>query len=131
MHYLKTAITTLQHKGLPILYVDFSNCQGSEDQIALVKLAMGHVLKGKNEKLYVINNWSGQRMSKKVFNTLKEYGRQADPHIALRVVIGLDPVLRIFLSGFNFVTRKSVTQTAQTMEEGLEQLYAHSQQRAV
>lgn len=118
----------IHYKGLKIFFADFTTCKTTDDQINLINDASKVLLVPRSSKLYVLNDWTNQRMTKRTFEELKKYGKEADKNIEMRAVIGLNPVLNVFLNAYNFTMKKSVTVPVKSKQEGLDLLYKKSQE---
>lgn len=109
-----------EHRGIPVLYVDFRGVQ-IEEQVALVE-AIDRVLLDRGEPgTRILTNVQGVAWSSRTLATLKHSSATVTgPLGTVEAIVGIDGLKRAILRGYNAVGRGSLVWPFRTEAEALE-----------
>jgi len=84
----------IEHKGVRILFHDFSNIQNVDEAVEVVRAAAGPMRSCPPGSVLALTNVSGSRFNKRVLDAVVELTRGNKPFVKASVIVGLSGLTR-------------------------------------
>ena len=94
------SVSIISHQGKEVIYVDYQDCQGSEERLALLESSFDVLLERDGEQLILVNvqNQFGDR---KYMQRAKEMEDALHDKVKKRAVLGIEGIKKVLLMGLN------------------------------
>ena len=121
------SISKIQYKGIEVLYVDYSPCDGTEAMIEQLHQSADAIRDYPDKSAYTLINVAGASSSREFMNESKKLSTEVYTKKAkARAIIGIDPIKKVLLTAYNVYNKQNKIVPVNTKEEGLEYLYNQS-----
>ncbi|HXE56739.1 MAG TPA: hypothetical protein VNK43_01955 [Gemmatimonadales bacterium] len=85
----------IEHRGVPILYLDFSEVQNPEEGLAAINEAKGVIREQPPGSVRTLTNVTGSRFDSRLLSALKALAVHNKPYVRAGAVVGVTGLLRI------------------------------------
>ncbi len=99
-------VTKIMHRGKEILFVDYKGTSGDDEMIAVLRKAQAIVISD-NKPYLQLTDITGAYSTKKFTDELKKVGAETPKLAIKRAVVGITPMKKIILMGYNMVLGRS------------------------
>ena len=113
----------IEHKGIRIVYLDFSNCpiEEAHDVITAAK----PLIRSQPEKsVYTLTYTDGGKFDSEIIGALKEFTKGNEPYVKAAAVVGITGLQKIVLDAVAFFSNREFA-TFDDIEEAKEYLITH------
>ena len=104
-------ITTLTHKGKPILYLNFSYgdmLDKRQEVLSLIEEAKSYIAKQTPHSLLTLTNVTGLRFSMELVNTIKEFSIHNQPFVKAASIVGITGIQKIAYDTVIRITKRNI-----------------------
>lgn len=104
----KNYIDWIEHKGKKVLFIDYSQCKDKWEMIEIVK-ASADYYQDTTEKICTLSDFNNVTGSQEYMAEVKRLGKEIfDSKTEKGAVIGITGLKKVFLSGYNLITRQKI-----------------------
>jgi vesicle coat complex subunit len=114
-------IEIIHHKGIDIVYQDFSNLKKAEEIKAVVDSGIAYIRKQVPKSVVTLSNMDGMYFNNDLFNYFASAVKGNDPYVISSAVFGLNGLISIMYNGFVKLTGRQV-KSCKSKEEALDYL---------
>ncbi len=119
-----TRLRKITHRGLPILFTDYSTFTAPADWHALIDAERKLMRNESLGSVRALAVFTGSRFSTEVFEAIKQLAVENKPHVKASALVGLSPLQKeIFLKGIERTSERSFG-LFETIDEALDWLVA-------
>ena len=98
----------VQHRGKPILLIDFSHLDRTEDILEVIGAAKQVVAKQPPSSVRTLTNVYGARYTPPVMDALKELAVHNRPYVTAAAVVGMEGLHRILFRAVLMFSRRNI-----------------------
>jgi len=95
-------VSKIMHKGKEIFFVDYKGTNSDDEMIAILRKAQKIII-AENKPYLQLTDISGAYSTKKFTDELKKVGAETPKLAIKRAVVGITPMKKIILMGYNMV----------------------------
>lgn len=95
-------VSKIMHKGKEILFVDYNGTVDDNEMIAILKKAQQIIIKDNKEYLQLVDI-SNAHATSKYMSEAKQVAKETPKLAIRRAVVGITPMKKIILTGYNFI----------------------------
>ncbi|MBV9773505.1 MAG: hypothetical protein JO040_06120 [Gemmatimonadetes bacterium] len=106
----------LTHRGQPILLIDFSHLQKTEEILEVVRLARELVARQPLASVRTLSHVRGARYTPPVMDAIKELAAHNRPYVRAAAVVGMEGLHRLLYRAVLLVSRRNM-ETFDSLEE--------------
>jgi hypothetical protein len=117
---VKNRVRFVEHKGHPILLIDFSHCHG-KDMLLLLEQVRADVASHEPGTVLTLADFTGAKIDKEVATRMKEVLTLDRPFVKKSAWVGTDSVPHVFYEHFKSFSRRDFP-TFETREEAMDWL---------
>jgi hypothetical protein len=88
-------LTTVQHRGVPVLVVDYSNIRDAQESLDLIWASSAAIVARPAGSVRVLMSIAGAHIAPQLLGALKEAALKNKPHLKGVAVVGLAGLLRV------------------------------------
>jgi hypothetical protein len=104
-------ITTLTHKGKPILYLNFSYgdmLDKKQEVLDLIEEAKSYIAKQAPNSLLTLTNVTGLRFSMELVNAIKEFSLHNQPFVKAAALVGITGIQKLAYDSVIKFTKRNI-----------------------
>ena len=98
----------IEHRGRPILLIDFSGLQAADDILREIDAARGLIRSQPLNSVWVLSDVTGARYSPPVMDAMKELTAGNRPYVRHSAVAGMERVHRVLYRAVLLFSRRSI-----------------------
>ena len=114
----------IEHKGIRIVYIDFSNCPTTE-ALDVITAARPLIRNKPDKSVFTITYTDGGKFDSNLISSLKEFTKGNEPYVKAAAVVGITGLQKIVLNAVSFFSNREFA-TFDDMEEAKEYLITHA-----
>jgi hypothetical protein len=114
----------IEYKGVPILYMDVSNCT-IEEAHEVIREATPMIRKKPEKTVLTLTYTEGSRFDSEVINALKEFTKGNEPYVKAAAVVGVKGLQKVILDAVSLFSSREFA-TFDDIEEAKEYLVNHA-----
>lgn len=88
-------LTTVQHRGVPVLVVDYSHVKDAQESLDLIWASSAAIVAQPPASVRVLMSIEGAHIAPQIIGALKDAALRNKPHLKGVAVVGLGGLLRI------------------------------------
>ena len=97
-----SGVSKIMHKGKEILFIDYNGTADDNEMIRILKEAQQIVIK-ENKPYLQLTDISNAHATSKFTKELKRVGAETPKTATKRAIVGITPIKKIILTGYNFI----------------------------
>ena len=114
----------IEHKGVKIVFLDFSNCPIEEAQ-GVIAAATPLIRGGAEKSVLTMTYTEGGKFDSDIISSLKEFTKGNEPYVKAAAVVGITGLQKIVLDAVSFFSNREFA-TFDNMEKAKEYLIMHA-----
>jgi len=114
----------IDHKGIKIFFIDFSNCP-IEEALDVIKAARPQIRGNPEKSVLTMTYTDGGKFDSKLISSLKEFTKGNEPYVKAAAVVGIKGLQKIVLDSISFFSDREFA-TFDDMDEAKEYLITHA-----
>jgi len=95
-------VSKIMHKGKELLFVDYNGTADDSEMIAILKKAQ-QIIINDNKKYLQLVDISNAHATSKYMNEAKQVAKETPNLATKRAIVGITPMKKIILTGYNFI----------------------------
>lgn len=109
-------VSKIMHKGKEILFIDYNGTADDNEMIAIIKKAQQIIINDNKEYLQLVDI-SNAHATSKYMAVAKEVAKETPRTAIKRAIVGITPLKKIILTGYNFIIGGIGLKPFPTLEE--------------
>lgn len=114
-------VSKIMHKGKEILFIDYNGTADDNEMIAILKKAQQIIIQDNREYLQLVDI-SNAHATSKYMTVAKQVAKDTPKTATKRAIVGITPMKKILLSGYNFIIGGIGLKPFTTLEEAKDYL---------
>ena len=114
----------IEHKGVQIFFIDFSNCP-IEEAHEVIKASLPQIRGNPEKTVLTMTYTDGGRFDSEIISSLKEFTRGNEPYVKAAAVVGVTGLQKVVLDAVSFFSKREFA-TFDDMEKAKEYLITHA-----
>ena len=117
----------IEHKGVQIFFIDFSNCP-IEEAHEVIKASLPQIRGNPEKSVLTMTYTDGGKFDSEIISSLKEFTNGNEPYVKAAAVVGIKGLQKIVLDSVSYFSDREFA-TFDNMDEAKEYLIAFSDQK--